>query len=174
MKKVITGHTGAGKSIFKRVETDTLTVDVPTVAWHEIWATHPQDSIPIDQSDAQVRDAYSDRHKAFPTTNQTLFRVLDFKPGDLVFNEDLVKKASEELPGLMEHMELDDPGMHTTDSVDYGVIISGRITLELDDGEQVELEAGDVFVQNGTRHAWRVSEPCRMAVVLVGMPRKAD
>ena len=58
------------------------------------------------------------------------------------------------------------------DSVDYGVIISGKIKLELDDGEQVELTAGDVFVQNGTRHAWRAEEHCRMAVVLVGTDRQ--
>ena len=47
------------------------------------------------------------------------------------------------------------------------------ITLSTDAaGEQVELTAGDVFVQNGTRHAWRVEEHCRMAVVLVGTDRQ--
>ncbi|HIE87364.1 MAG: cupin domain-containing protein [bacterium] len=61
--------------------------------------------------------------------------------------------------------------MHTTDSVDYGVILSGRIKLELDDENIVNLEAGEVFVQNGTRHAWRVEEPCRMAAVLAGTQR---
>ena len=70
-------------------------------------------------------------------------------------------------------MEPENFGMHTTDSVDYGVVISGSITLELDDGRKERLEAGDVFVQNGTRHAWRVDEPCRMAVVLTGVPRRS-
>ena len=54
----------------------------------------------------------------------------------------------------------------------YGVVISGSITLELDDGESVLLSAGDVYVQNGTRHAWRVHEPCRLAVVLIGTDRE--
>ena len=76
------------------------------------------------------------------------------------------------LPGLASHVEPDNPGMHTTDSVDYGVILSGKITMELDDGQTTELEAGDVWIQNGTRHAWRVEEKCTMAVVLVGMDRR--
>jgi quercetin dioxygenase-like cupin family protein len=63
--------------------------------------------------------------------------------------------------------------MHATGSVDYGVILSGKITLELDEGEVTELGPGDVFVQNGTRHAWRVEEKCTMAVVLVGVERKS-
>ncbi len=73
-------------------------------------------------------------------------------------------------PGLAEAMELRDSGMHTTDSVDYGVVISGEITLELDDGAKASLKQGDCVVQNGTRHAWRNSSttPCVMAFVLVG------
>jgi len=57
-------------------------------------------------------------------------------------------------PGLAEAMESRDSGMHTTDSVDYGVVISGEITLELDDGATVRLKQGDCVVQNGARHAW--------------------
>ena len=172
MKKVITGHNSEGKSVFTRVEDQAVTVEMPTAVYHEIWATHPSDQIPIDQSEAQSRDKYSDIRKTLPSVNQTLFSVLEFKPGEIVFDQELITRVYRELPGLMEHMELDDPGMHTTNSVDYGVIISGSITLELDDGESVVLDAGDVFVQNGTRHVWRVTEDCRMAVVLVGIPRK--
>jgi mannose-6-phosphate isomerase-like protein (cupin superfamily) len=77
------------------------------------------------------------------------------------------------LPGLLGHMEPDNPGMHTTATVDYEYVVSGRCVLELDDGATVELGPGDTVVQNGTRHAWRnpFDEPCRMAVVLVGAHR---
>ena len=63
-------------------------------------------------------------------------------------------------------------GARSTASVDYEYVISGSIVLELDDGVEVELHAGDTVVQNGTRHGWtnRGSEPCRMVVVLVGTP----
>jgi mannose-6-phosphate isomerase-like protein (cupin superfamily) len=63
--------------------------------------------------------------------------------------------------------------MHTTDTVDYLVILSGAVQLELDDGRTVLLKPGDCIVQNGTRHAWRnVSrKPCVMAVIMIGATR---
>jgi len=59
--------------------------------------------------------------------------------------------------------------MHTTDTVDYGVVVRGEMTLELDDGQKVQLRQGDCIVQNGTRHRWRNpgTEPCLMALVSV-------
>jgi hypothetical protein len=51
-------------------------------------------------------------------------------------------------------LEPQNPGMHTTDTVDFDVIVSGEVFLELDDGSEVLLKAGDCVVQNGTRHAW--------------------
>ena len=58
---------------------------------------------------------------------------------------------------------------HRTDSIDYAVVISGAIDMELDDGVTVKLAAGDVLVQRGTIHNWvnRGSEDCVIAFVLV-------
>ncbi|MDT1898668.1 cupin domain-containing protein, partial [Acinetobacter baumannii] len=55
-----------------------------------------------------------------------------------------------------------------TESVDYGVVLHGALTLVLDDSE-VALAPGDVVVQRGTNHAWanRSGAPCRMLFVLV-------
>ena len=47
-------------------------------------------------------------------------------------------------------LELDHPGMHTTDTVDFDVNVSGEVYLELDDGDEVLLKAGDCVIQNGT------------------------
>jgi mannose-6-phosphate isomerase-like protein (cupin superfamily) len=58
------------------------------------------------------------------------------------------------LPGLFDHNEPDNPGMHTV-TIDFEYVLSGRVVLELDDGATVELGPGDTVVQNGTRHAWR-------------------
>ena len=68
-------------------------------------------------------------------------------------------------------MEKDDQAMHTTRTIDYGIVLSGEIDLELDEGE-VHLGPGDVVVQRGTRHAWRNrgSRPCTMAFVLISSP----
>ena len=70
-------------------------------------------------------------------------------------------------------MDVENLGMHTTNTIDYGIVISGEIWLEMDDGATVHLKQGDCVVQNGTRHAWRnnSSEPCVMAFIMVGAKR---
>jgi quercetin dioxygenase-like cupin family protein len=75
---------------------------------------------------------------------------------------------------MMEVLEPAHPGMHTTDTVDFDVIASGEVYLELDDGAEVRLKAGDCVIQNGTRHAWhnRSSEKCVISVAIVGAERK--
>jgi quercetin dioxygenase-like cupin family protein len=74
---------------------------------------------------------------------------------------------------MSQWMEADDPGMHTTDTVDFEVVISGEIILELDDGAEKVLRAGDTNIQNGTRHRWhnRGSEPAVIATFIVGANR---
>jgi quercetin dioxygenase-like cupin family protein len=60
------------------------------------------------------------------------------------------------------------PRNHRTDSIDYAVVISGEIDMELDIGG-VHLKAGDVLVQRGTVHNWvnKGSEPCVIAFALI-------
>jgi len=60
------------------------------------------------------------------------------------------------------------PRNHRTDSIDYAVVISGEIDLELD-GAMVHLNQGDVLVQRGTVHNWinNGSGPCVIAFALV-------
>ena len=61
------------------------------------------------------------------------------------------------------------PRMHRTDSVDYGVVVSGEIDMELDNETTVTLRAGDMLVQRGTMHNWinRGTEPCVVAFCLI-------
>ena len=60
------------------------------------------------------------------------------------------------------------PRNHRTDSIDYAVVISGEIDMELDIGT-VHLKAGDVVVQRGTIHNWvnKGKEPCVIAFSLI-------
>jgi quercetin dioxygenase-like cupin family protein len=60
------------------------------------------------------------------------------------------------------------PLMHRTESIDYAIVLSGEITMLLDEGE-VLLKAGDILVQVGTNHAWvnRSNAPAVVAFVLV-------
>ena len=84
-------------------------------------------------------------HKPIATTidNGSVFRVVSFGPGVA-------------------------PRNHRTDSIDYAVVISGEIDMELDVGS-VHLKAGDVLVQRGTIHNWvnKGSAPCVIAFTLV-------
>ena len=73
---------------------------------------------------------------------------------------------------MLETNELDQPGMHTTDTVDMEIVISGEIILELDDGVETTLRQA-TYIQNGTRHRWhnRGAEPAVLAVAMIGLPR---
>ena len=72
--------------------------------------------------------------------------------------------------GASDAHALDGPHalMHRTETVDYGIVLSGEVWLVVDDGE-TRLGPGDVVVQRGTNHAWsnRTEETARMAFVLV-------
>ena len=85
-----------------------------------------------------------------------------------------LREADEKLPGLLAHFEPDGEGMHTTDTIDFGVVLSGEVVLEVDDGAETTLRPGDTVVQNGTRHRWtnRGKDPAVLAAVLVGAHRR--
>ena len=65
-------------------------------------------------------------------------------------------------------MEDKRPGMHTTPTIDYGIVLQGEISLELDSGS-INLVQGDIVVQRATAHAWRnySDQPCVMVFVLI-------
>ncbi|MDV7215906.1 cupin domain-containing protein [Streptomyces prunicolor] len=59
---------------------------------------------------------------------------------------------------------------HQTSSLDVGIVLSGRIVLEMEDGTSAELSAGEAFAQLGTPHNWRnpYSVDAVIAVVMMG------
>jgi quercetin dioxygenase-like cupin family protein len=63
--------------------------------------------------------------------------------------------------------------MHRTNSIDYGIVLSGEIELELDDGVTTSAGPGDIIVQRGTSHLWRnksATQICRIVFVLIEAP----
>jgi quercetin dioxygenase-like cupin family protein len=59
--------------------------------------------------------------------------------------------------------------MHRTNSLDYGILVSGELELELDGGDKIAVNPGDIVVQRGTMHLWRnpsSTSPCRIVFVL--------
>ena len=59
--------------------------------------------------------------------------------------------------------------MHRSSSIDYGIVLAGELTLELDSGERKVIRQGDIVVQRGTNHAWVAHSDAwaRMAFVLI-------
>jgi mannose-6-phosphate isomerase-like protein (cupin superfamily) len=64
------------------------------------------------------------------------------------------------------------PAFHTTDTIDYAIVLSGEIYAVMDRGETL-MRAGDVLIQRGTPHAWsnRSSAICRVLFILVDAQR---
>jgi len=172
---VVTGQNESGKSVIvsnTAVEPVTLAL-LPGYEFHRLWGS---DSVP----ELPSHGTPPAQPRYFPPKNG--FRFLFFTlPPDTTTRVDQVGTASaleelhQKLPGLMDVLEPDHPGMHTTDTVDFDVVVSGEVYLELDDGAEVLLKAGACVIQNGTRHAWhnRSKENCVIAVVLVGAERKS-
>lgn len=113
-----------------------------------------------------------------PAPGHTVFSIVDFPPESVMAQPgfDPAALGAEQIqqsPEMTKRFEVDNPGMHTTDTVDYAIVLQGKIWLDLDDGEPTLLEAGDIVVQQRTRHAWRNfgSEIARMAFVLLGTDR---
>lgn len=60
--------------------------------------------------------------------------------------------------------------MHRTLSIDYAMVLSGELELELDSGSVVRLRKGDVVVQRGSAHLWRnpsADTPCRIVICMI-------
>lgn len=172
-RRIVTGHDAGGRSVFvsdEAVEPVTLSL-LPGAEFHQMWARDAIASLPHD---ADAPDGW----RYFPPSDGFRFGFFTLAPDSVTLPEDLdigaaLGELEANLPGMGEVMEPDHPGMHTTDTVDFDVVMSGEVWLELDDGREVRLGPGDCVVQNGTRHAWhnRTSEPVTVAVALVGARR---
>jgi mannose-6-phosphate isomerase-like protein (cupin superfamily) len=174
-RRALTGRDGSGKSVFKSFDVTPQVVrfeSLPGLLFYELYATEG-----IPQVTGQEPDPMLTKRGCFPAPGGTLFRLLQIPPEppegshlDPAAYAGYLAELAQKIPGMAEHFERDAPGMHTTDSVDYGVVIRGEILLELDDGKTIHLRQGDCVVQNGTRHRWRnpLSEPALMAFVLIG------
>ena len=170
MRCVVTGHAGQGRSVFTADEPlDPLTISLaPGIEFYRIWGA---DQIPAVPNQASVPDSAA----FFPAeggfrVHVTTFPVEPAAPPSNLDMSSAVSEAEQKLPGLLGHMEPDNPGMHTTRSVDVDIVLSGELVLELDDGVETLLRTGDIVVQNGTRHRWhnRGRVPATLVAFLVG------
>ena len=142
IRRVITGHTN--KNVAKVIiEGQATNTKVPRegVASTLLWCS---DAMPVDMPIGENAEDMGARILGTaPPENGSRFIIMEFAPGI----------ASE---------------MHRTETIDYIVMLSGEIDMDMDNST-VKLRAGDAMVQRGTNHAWvnRGTEPARLAIVLL-------
>ena len=137
-RRVVTGHDAQGRAI---VQIDEMAKQqASTRPGATACVVWTTEGFPVDNNGNADAGL---RRTGTTLDNGTVFRLLELAPG-----------AS--------------PRNHRTDSIDYAVVMSAEIDMELD-GSSVHLKAGDVLVQRGTMHNWvnRGSEPCVIAFVLI-------
>jgi mannose-6-phosphate isomerase-like protein (cupin superfamily) len=155
VRQVVTGHDGKGRAVFVRDgQVDAMTVPgLGELAL--LWSADEPATYP-NAGDNPAAPGI------FPPVGGVRFTMATYSP-------ELNVVAPEPTPEM--HIEDgDEPGMHRTETTDFGVLLSGNIVVEVDDGAELLLSPGDVVVQNGTRHRWRVvgDVPATMAAFMIG------
>lgn len=170
--RVVTGHDTDGKAIVTSsgpLPTVVEIAAIPGTVFHEVWSTTAGPA-PVDNG----ADPSTGPLMLPAPAGGTRIRFVDIPPDtpELLAQGAARMKAAfsqigdEQASTVQAHSP--HPLMHRTETVDYGVVIEGELTLVLDDSE-VLLKPGSVVVQRGTNHAWanRSDRPCRMLFVLV-------
>lgn len=157
VRRIVTGHDENGQSVFVYDGPAPRAMDFEDLPGHgfaHLWCTEDTSAPSVPDTDPTTL-----AKSVVPGPGGAFLSMYSFPPDSVMaspLNPDRAyQQMSENLPGLIERFEPDNPGMHRTPTVDYGVLLSGEIWLELDNGEQRKLNPGDVVIQNSTRHAWR-------------------
>jgi len=138
VRRVVTGHDKNGRAVVKIDEVSKNIIS--SRPGQTACVVWTTESFPVNNTGDSDEGL---REVGTTLKNGTVFRVVEFGPGVA-------------------------PRNHRTDSIDYAVVLSGEIDMELTDSV-VHLKAGDVLVQRGTIHNWinRGTTPCVMAFVLI-------
>lgn len=172
IRRVVTGHDANGRAVVASdgpLPTVVEIAAIPGTLFHEVWST--------SETPAAVSNAPDPTTGALtlpPPKQGTRMRFVDIPPDTPEF---LAHGATKMHAAFSQIGDTDastvtadspHPLMHRTESIDYGVVIEGEMTLILDDAA-VALAAGSVVIQRGTNHAWanRSGRPCRMLFVLI-------
>ncbi|PIT00354.1 hypothetical protein TSA1_05975 [Bradyrhizobium nitroreducens] len=174
VRRVVTGKNASGKSVVVSdgpSPREMALKHTPGFVSAPIWMSEATPSLSAVANDPMSKAGAS----LLPTAGGSTFMIVTFPPDSVMMSPDFdpAKAGPEHLvatPGIAETFEMENPGMHTTPTVDYAVVLDGEIWLELDDGETVNLKPRDTIVQQAARHGWRNkgSKPATLAFVLLG------
>lgn len=169
IRRVVTGNDDHGNS---RIIQDAPATAVRTVVERpgyravNVWRTTASPA-PITGD-----DAISKHQGILPPKGGTILRIIDFPP-EPKDPEERRRRIAATFGGIFKDASHDrregkHPGMHTTETVDYAIVLEGEIWAVMDEGETL-MRAGDVLIQRGTNHAWanRSNATARIAFVLI-------
>jgi quercetin dioxygenase-like cupin family protein len=141
VRRIVTDHDANGKAI---ISSDKIMDNVQTLRSGNsnalLWVT--------DTAPAEIEGKEDPAYRSMdiePPKTGTIFRMLELAPGK-------------------------DAYMHRTNTIDYAICMSGKCKMELDDGQVIDMQAGDVMVQRATWHGWAnpYQEPCQIIFILIG------
>jgi mannose-6-phosphate isomerase-like protein (cupin superfamily) len=163
-RRIVTGFNAAGKSTI----VDNAEMPPGAYGGADFWLTDASPAALLADGDPRPRPP-----RLEPPCQGTLFRFFEIPPEDPTIPREQVDQHIARLFAATgaSHCRVDTtrhPLMHTTQTIDYVVLLRGEVTLLMDDGE-VALQPFDVVVQRGTNHSWvnRGKEPALLAAVLV-------
>jgi mannose-6-phosphate isomerase-like protein (cupin superfamily) len=161
LRRVVTGLNEDGRScvILDGVPPSPLSVSQAGTSSFALWQTHGPRASNRGSEDAAAKpfDISMER-------GASKFVAVCFPPVPDAANLSYAERKvlARTAVGAARRTQHDHPGMHATNTVDYVVILSGELTLVLDEGETV-LRAGDVLIDRGVAHAW---ENCGLEPVI--------
>lgn len=167
-RRVITGHNSSGKSVVVIDGPPARIFGTDTRGLAEIWNT---DGAPVTTRDATDR-ADTDVVLS-PVVNGSKFRFFAIAPeNSSISDKEREARIAERFAAMgAAHERVDTSrhaAMHLTKTVDYIILLSGEVTLLLDDDER-DLKPFDVVVQRATNHAWinKGKVPALLVAVLI-------
>jgi hypothetical protein len=171
----VTGYTPEGRAIVASDGHPSEVIRFETLPGYEItslWTTRLVEGGGLASGESEIGDG-----RFVPGPGET--RLLLFRlpsPSELAAAvemgstpENIMEEFGTKVPDLAASAN-PETGLHATPTVDYVIVLTGTVLMELDDGAIVTLESGDVVVQNGTAHAWYNGgdEGAVLAAVMVG------
>ncbi|MDJ0790864.1 MAG: cupin domain-containing protein [Acidimicrobiia bacterium] len=154
VRRVVTGHDDRGKAVVvsdEQIEPITVSV-APGSEFVSLWGSDEPQTYPDSGENPAPK-------QWFPPLAGFRFVIFTVPPeGPAELPEDMEAAVAEmdaRLPGMVATLDMDDLGMHTSDTTDFVVVLAGELVLELDEGAEVMLRPGDTVIQSGTRHRWR-------------------
>jgi hypothetical protein len=174
VRRVVTGRDAQGRAI---LQSDGAVSRVQRIGgprgpiFYEVWNTQGTPA-PIDRASGEPPE---DGIQLAPPRNGTRIRVLDIPPEDASMEAVTPEEARAHFAAvgaaaasLHTSTGSRHAMMHCTETIDYGIVLEGEITLIMDVGETI-VRAGDIVIQRGTNHGWanRSGRNCRIAFVLI-------